>query len=193
MKKLVVAVSLAVLMGGVSALHAQCNASPATPYYQTHPTSPCVNSNGQQQMAQQALISRATQDKNKVNLTYKKVWEYYTTNYTSSPSITGAYTTGTTTTHHSSKPYPVNAGETFSGYVYQDQNEKMNYVLVSDEVWNAIEENCQDVGHSIRQTFKTTEGVEISGQPKSITDATVNKQKYKVVAFPFPKYPDQKK
>jgi hypothetical protein len=96
MKKLAIAATLAVLMGGFSSLYAQSGSDAWFMGNHYWPNIGQARQSYQKQIERDALINRATQDKNKVNLTYEKVWQYYTTSSTYSPSITGAYTTGTT-------------------------------------------------------------------------------------------------
>jgi len=88
------------------------------------------------------------------------------------------------------KAYPKNG--TFSGRVMQ--TEEASYVVISDEVWNVIDDMSslswisQTYGGQrvVKQAFKTTNGEEYSqdGQKLTVSHYTVRGNKYAVIAFP---------
>jgi len=180
MKKLA-AVTLAVLIGGISSLYAQVD--PAMPYrmYLESKTGSRVD---RQALERNALFHKVMQNQNKANLTFQRTfrWQEYIT--TTSPTTGVSVTTGTGNVSYSTKPYPTAKGETFGGYMYRDQATQKDYVLVSEEVWKSINKECVEGGALAGETFISTDGKKVSGSSREVTGFQVGDKKYKLIAFP---------
>ena len=180
MKKLVIAATLAVLIGGAPSLFAQCNAAPATPYNQT--CSSFSQSVDQQQITDQAFISDLLHKSTLTNLSYEKVFRTEGTYNFTSPSVgvNVSVGNGEYTYHH--KPYPTKGG-TFGGHIYT--GEKAHYMIVSSQIWDSLNDACGR-GWTYKQNVKGENGeVLFSGNP-SIDKYKLNGKTYVVVSFPFP-------
>jgi len=193
MKKLAVAVTLAVLIGGISSLHAQV--IPSMPYQmylesQMGSSSPRVS---QKELERRALFHKVMQKQNKADLTFQRVYRYQDYITTTSPTTGISITTGTGMVSFSTKPFPVKAGETFSGYVYKDEAAKKDYVLVSEKVWEEIDDACTCGGYIAEETFTSSDGTKVAGKPEKVARYKVGDKAYKLIAFPFPEEKSEKK
>ena len=177
MKKLAVAVTLAVLFGGVSSVFAQSMTGTSQ-----------SNTVNQNQIKQQAFLNKLLTKGTQTNMSYERVFRTEGGYTMYSPSAFAPIFVGNGQVSYSFKPYPLQEGDTFPGYVYRDVKASKNYVVVSDKVWEAIENNCKGVGVRNEEKVIGADGkVLFRGKPTVSTYQTDDKKTtYKVIAFPFP-------
>ena len=158
MKKIIIAVSIAVLFGGISSLFAQT-----------------VN---QKEISDRAFVSKIM-NQPQLDLTCNLSWQNIYMNTPMSEGMEPRWP------RLSTKAYPKTG--TFPGHIYKDDTHQANYVLVSEEVWKALNVPTNGViFDNITVNAKTGNTKQtLSSDQLHVQHYNIDGKRYTVMAFPF--------